>query len=556
MAQKGLFFNAFPDSAYDTGYDRNYSADDISDWLSIVCSSGVVKTDNEEGSGIPQGLKVVAAEGLTIGVNSGKATIRGKGYINDSLLTLPIETAPTGSSPRYDLVVLRCDNTQSVEARKNYVLVITGTSSVPTVSDLTRDSNIYDLLLGYVVVRPNATSIQQSDIVDTRGDETLCPYFTAVKGYDDYYDAIIQRFESDTTLSASSDNVVTDLASNLYNNKYSLINVYVNGLKEESDNYTIDVTNQFIKIIFTSVKNAGADVSVVLNNFVDGEGLSTAIEEYNQFVQDVADLQTLKEFNYYCNGVTDNVEISNFVNALISDASQNETIKINIIGTFGMTAAAQGSGTSANPYKIFSFNDNSKNVRFSLDFTHCKDLEITVTSGATTNIFDGYKGQVIGATIIVNNTVANTIVRAFGEQYWSVINSRFNINSNTSSILATYGEFIDCKGIIVNTNNTKSYVFYPKSNGILRVRGGEYRAYALNGSNSISAVFGLRNSCFVYAENVNCPTVRNGNYVQTNSIYHDNGSLTCIGLISPLTPYSTTGYIVGTIAANFDNQVW
>ena len=42
MAQKGLFFNALPDSTSPTGYDRNYSADDISDWFSIVCTTHLV----------------------------------------------------------------------------------------------------------------------------------------------------------------------------------------------------------------------------------------------------------------------------------------------------------------------------------------------------------------------------------------------------------------------------------------------------------------------------------------------------------------------------------
>ena len=356
MAEKGLFFNAFPDEKYETGYDRNYSADDISDWLSIICENGVVKTDNEAGTGIPQGLKVVAAEGMNVTVNVGKATIRGKGYINNSLLTLPIATAPTGSTPRYDLVILRQDNTQSVNARKNYILIIS-VDHIPTISDLTRNNDIYDLLLGYITVQPNATSIQQTYITDTRGDEELCPWFTAVKGYDDYYDAIIQRFEYDTTLSTSSTIVITDLASNLYNDKYSLINVYVNGLKEESDNYTIDATNQFIKITFSSQKNAGADISVILNNFVDGEGLSTAIDEYNQWVEDVADLKTLKEFNYYCNGSTDNVEIANIVNNFFTNASYryNQGFKLNIIGNFGYSAAMSGDGSVASPYVYFNF---------------------------------------------------------------------------------------------------------------------------------------------------------------------------------------------------------
>ena len=42
--EKSLFFNALPDNSYETGYDRNYNADDISDWLSVFISTGVVKS--------------------------------------------------------------------------------------------------------------------------------------------------------------------------------------------------------------------------------------------------------------------------------------------------------------------------------------------------------------------------------------------------------------------------------------------------------------------------------------------------------------------------------
>ena len=68
MAQKSLFFNALPDDSFETGYDRNYNADDISDWFSIVCETGVLKG----------GLEVSVGTGLTVNVAIGKATIKEK----------------------------------------------------------------------------------------------------------------------------------------------------------------------------------------------------------------------------------------------------------------------------------------------------------------------------------------------------------------------------------------------------------------------------------------------------------------------------------------------
>ena len=100
---KALFFNALPDATSPTGYDRNYNADDLSDFLSIVCDTGVVKTNTV--SAEAQGLKVVAASGLNINVNAGKAVIKGKGFINDALASLAISANGTATS-RYDYVVI------------------------------------------------------------------------------------------------------------------------------------------------------------------------------------------------------------------------------------------------------------------------------------------------------------------------------------------------------------------------------------------------------------------------------------------------------------------
>ena len=140
MAEKNLFFNAMPDATSPTGYDRNYNADDISDWFSIVCDTGVVKTNAEGGE--PQGLKVVAAGGMAVNVKVGKATIKGKGYINDSIKAFTCDAA--GSSVRYDYIVLRYNNVQTTAttSRKISIEYVKGTGAVPTVANLTRNETI------------------------------------------------------------------------------------------------------------------------------------------------------------------------------------------------------------------------------------------------------------------------------------------------------------------------------------------------------------------------------------------------------------------------------
>ena len=125
---KALFFNALPDDSSATGYDRNYNADDLSDFLSIVCDTGVVKTNNDA-SGNPQGLKVSSPSGRTVNVAAGKAVIRGKAFINEATASFEVEANGTAST-RYDYVVVRYDN--NVSARNITLELVKGTTTPPT----------------------------------------------------------------------------------------------------------------------------------------------------------------------------------------------------------------------------------------------------------------------------------------------------------------------------------------------------------------------------------------------------------------------------------------
>lgn len=540
MAEKSLFFNALPDSDFETGYDRNYNADDISDWFSIVCDTGVLKG----------GLQVTAGTGLSVNVAVGKATIKGKGYVNNSIANLTLEAAPTGANPRYDMIVLRMDNTQVKSARRIYLMAVTGTSSIPSVSDLTRNDSIYDLLLGYVVVQPNATSISQ--IEDKRGDEELCPYFTAVKGYDDYYDAIIQQFESDITMASTSTSVVTDLPTKLYNEKYSIVDVYVNGLREEEDNYTLNTNSSYITIVFDSAKNSGAEINVILKNFIDGEGLSTAISEYNQWVEDVATLKAANSYTYVCNGLTDNQEITNIVNQFIDGGSDYSSLNLKIVGTFGCNNGTQypitigGSGTSASPYKIFDFHSGNRKVI--LDFTNCSQISITI-SGVVATIFNcGSKNFVFkGLNMVLGGSNSGTQINVFNASI-TCEDSRFWLNAYSGSNISNGGTFTNCRASVSNASGN-SYCFL--NTDILRLNGGEYLAYTGSSSSRSAVVSQSAANSVTIIYGINAPTIARTSYYQTNSLYQigSNNYINCTDMISALPLYVTTGYsnIRGTI---------
>lgn len=527
MAQKSLFFNALE---IDGDYDRKYNADDISDWFSIVCTTGVLKG----------GLKVSVGTGLSVNVAVGKATIQGKGYVNNAIVNLGGLTAPTGSTPYYVPIKLQMNNVQTASGRFIQLVVGEALSSVPTISDLTQTSDVYELMLGYAVIQPNASSVSQ--VVDTRGQD-VCPWFVAVKGYDDYYDAIVQQFQYASTLSVSTTIVTTNISASLYNDKYSLVEVYVNGLREEESNYTVS-TDGYLVITFTSTKNAGADVLVILNNFIDGEGLDTAINSYNEWVNDVETLKEAFEYVYVCNGTTDNVEISNLINEFTTGGSDYGSINLKIVGTFGFTAFAAGAGTSSNPYRLFNITGGNRKVN--LDFTNCSQITVNV-DGTYAWIFYASNYSVKGLNLVASGTTSGSCIRVF---YNNPVceDCRFWINGYENSWIAQSGTFTNCRGSVSNASGN-AYCFL--TTGLIRVNGGEYYAYT-GSSSSRSAILGqsVANAISILY-GVNAPTSARSGYYQTNSIYQAGSGnyINCTDLISALALYVTTGYsnIRGTI---------
>lgn len=556
MAEKSLFFNSFEDETSETGYDRNYNADDISDWQAAFFETGVIKTDVDNNE--PQGLKVVAAGGLNVNVKVGRAAIKGKGYINTTLKNLTVDTGE--SSARYDMIVLRYNNVQStaVTSRKISIEYKKGTSTVPTVASLQRDSNIYELLLAYLYIGANSSTI--GGIYDKRGDKDLCPWFTAVKGYEDYYDAIIQHYESVITMATVGTTVITNLSSKLYNKKYSLIEVYTNGIKEPQTAYSVSLSGGYIVITFTAQKSVGAKITVNLDNFIDGEGMSTALTQYTQLLADVTSLKAAGEYNYICNGVNDNVLIGNIVRTYLEGGTDYGTMKLNVIGNIGMTAPAYGGGTSSNPYGWFNFNIGS-NRNAIVDFTRCGQIAPTITDGTYNNIFHSNNDiHIIGANVVASNTTANTIIRIIGTTSGVVKfdNCRFYITAYQDSLIANRGTFINCRGSVANTINN-SYCFLPASNSVVKIFGGEYYAYTGDSAKQ-SAIVGQSGADAVsILYGVSAPKVARGGYYQTNSIlqFAGGGMVNCTDLISelPMVVVSGSSNIRGTITKSKTN-VW
>lgn len=553
MAEKSLFFNALPDSTSATGYDRNYNADDISEWLSSAFETGVIKTNTVDTE--PQGLKVVKADKMTIHVNAGKAAIKGKAYINNAIKSLTLGAAPTGQTSRYDLVVLRFDNNPTKSGRKITLELKQGTSAIPTVASLERNDTgtIYELLIAYIEVKPGVDTINQENIHDTRGDTTLCPWFTAVKGYEDYYDAAIERHEETTTVAATTTTVTSKISSKLYNSSYSLISIFTNGIKEVEGTYTINTSGAFITATFTSQKTAGTKITFLLENFIDGEGMTTALQDYSKWKEAVAKLETANEYTYICNGRNDNVLISNIVRTFYS-TNDYKSAKIRVVGKIGLAAPFGGEGTTSNPYAWFNFiNSVETNRTVTVDFSNCSEINPTITDGTYNVIFRTSKIKITGANVIANNTAEGTNIRVFNalEGAHKVEDCRFWLTGYKDSLIALTGTFTNCRGSVANIINN-SYCFMPSSNGVTRLIGGEYYAYTSDSTKQSSIVgqSGADSVSILYG--VSAPTAARSGFYQTNSIlqWAGGGILSCTDLISalPMIVVSGISNIRGTIA--------
>jgi hypothetical protein len=551
--EKAFFYNALPDESSVTGYDRNYNADDISDWLSTVWETGVVKSD--------EGLKVVESGGMTVNVNVGKACILGKPYHNTSLKSLTVGTAPTGNTARYDLVVLQYNN-ETATRHTRLLIRQTSLTGLSTDADiealLNRSGKIFEICIAVIHVAPNTTSITQSDIYDKRGNTIVCPWFTAVKGYDDYYDAIVQTFEYTATLESLSKAVYTNIASRLYNEKYSQVEVFTNGLKEPSDAYEVITAGTYILINFTANRSAGAVVNVCLNNYIDGEGMSTALAQYSEWANAVATLQTAGEYDYLCNSVDDNVQISNIVKAYLAGGTDYGSVKLNVIGNIGMSTPARGDGSMTTPFGWFDFAQSS-NRRIILDFTRCGQIGPSVASGKYSHVFYAPNGiQVIGANVLASNTATDTIIRLVETSDGVVLfeNCRIWINGYKNCLLSTRGTFKYCRGSVANVTEN-SYCFLPSGYGTVKVVGGEYYAYTgdsvkqsaivgQSSANSVSILYG-----------VSAPTSGRTGFYQTNSIlqWTGGGVLSCTDLVSalPMIVVSGISNIRGTIELSKTN---
>lgn len=166
MAEKYKFFD--PVQREDGTYDREYSAQEFTDYFKTLINTGILKAAGNQ-------LHVAAnGSNMMTTIDTGVAFILGRYYENDSLKELLHDTESLGNS-RIDRIVIRMD--LSTEARYVKAFIKKGVASAkPVAPALTQTANFYEISLAQVKVIGGQTYINASDVTDERGRDTLCPW--------------------------------------------------------------------------------------------------------------------------------------------------------------------------------------------------------------------------------------------------------------------------------------------------------------------------------------------------------------------------------------------
>ena len=556
MAQKFGFFNARRNE--DGTFDRVYNANDYSENLAVVISNGVLRSNGDD-------LKVTAS-GMMTTVAAGRAWINGHYYLNDSPFSFAAVTAPIGGK-RWDRVILRMS--KEVNDRNVTLVYVQGVeANTPVKPSPIRTENIHDLVLADIYVDTNATSVT---VTDTRADADLCGWVYSTSGDNSFFTSLDKTFdewfvEKKDTLSSVTLfkrytwRTVLDIASTAVNfnipqwdSETCFLEVYVNGALEHEDaNYTLDGANSIVT--FRNSLIAGTEIIVKVYKSIDGTGIETVADEITALQNSVAALESEADYAYHCNGINDNVKLSQIAEAWLNGGTDYASKIVRVYGTFGCSVPYAGAGTSTNPYRWISVGTASAtNRRIVFDFTGCGQISLLITAGTHNVVFYGHNAHIIGASVIANQTATETVIHGFNSYSGAVYaeKCRFWFTAYRASRVGQTGTFVNCRASIANVTEN-SYCFLPFTDSLLRINGGEYYAYS-GASSAQSAVVGQSAADSVSILNgVNAPTLARSGFYQTHSVlqWAGGGILSCTDLVSalPMIVVSGISNIRGTIA--------
>lgn len=190
-------------------YDRVYAAEHFAKYFSLFIANGIFPDPATQ-------MQVIASDtpDMNVNVRPGYGWINGYYADNPDPYPMAIQAAH-GSLNRVDAVVLRW----SKESRSMELIVKQGANaSSPISPEVTRNSDVYELILATVTVAAGTTAISQSMITDKRPDSSVCGWVTGVVDQIDttelftQYDAEFQEW-----FEGVKDQLSGDVVGNLVN---------------------------------------------------------------------------------------------------------------------------------------------------------------------------------------------------------------------------------------------------------------------------------------------------------------------------------------------------
>lgn len=233
--------------------DRKYNADQMSNYFEGLVSDGVFEN-------VGNGLAVEAGSGMNVTVGIGRAIIGMKWLKNDSALVVPI-TAASATQPRYTAIVARLD----VLNRQMLITTVDGTpGSSPVKPTPTVTNIIKELVLAYVYVPANATSIVASNITDTRSDATVCGWVTGL-----IPNSHITEYYKRVKLTSGQSNIIPLDMTDYEYSEDDIVSIYINGLFAAPNvDYYLDTTADPVELHPNASANGTEIVIQVLKSMI------------------------------------------------------------------------------------------------------------------------------------------------------------------------------------------------------------------------------------------------------------------------------------------------
>lgn len=525
---------------YEAGFYNNsaelprvYNAEDVRKPYDTVFSDGLLPdADGTAGTN----LQVTATSGMGISVASGHAKLGGAWFENKGAYNITLDTS-TGST-RYDCVIIRNDDSDNVKEPSIYIKSL---DHIPTINDLIRNSYIYEVCVAYIKVAALSTGITDFDITDTRTDGSLCNIMSGVG-------AMVVRTYRSSYVSATANQSVIPIGIPQYNKANDRLIVVVAGrVFAEGTNYTIE-SNEAIRLTI-GLPVVGTKVDFEVTKNVNASGAETVVQEVAQLTNYVQILNNKTIYDYLCNGVNDNINISNIIAEFLNSSTiqSDAQLYLNIHGTFGASTPYSGSN-----WIVCGGVNTDEKKRVVLDFKYCSKMHITMSGNSHNNIFYGVKYEVKNLNLYAVCLESGCNVNIHGSLVGEIKseNCRVELITTGYACYASNGTHTNNDVMCSSAGSYASCFYQGNYYSAIKVIGGNYRAYTATTQHSevFYSESGATNAVIV-AIGVSCPTVARTNFIQRHSINTNNGYITAIGLISALTINTTgsTASITGTI---------